>query len=331
MARPKKKKAPTVSLSTTLDDDALLDAAIAEKDAAVRKMQAEAKEKDSSELALSAQLAAAKLGMQEQLHPRLSVKELVERMNVVPTFAIVNVTGGGKRHVPMRFADDEVTPQEVCAFFADPAEAKRALGQAQRTCPDMELVLGAVPLGNAFSLVVGWAEAKGSAPFTIRGSETLTKDMRPHLKKQLDKLGMPSYWQCPVILCDEVTSATVTPAFLDHASFAATWKAVGRSEPPSSSLKITDLRVLVNMILRCPASSGDNWTNVRFLGLQSAHDMATAGLDQLEAAGGVGSGKGSGDRQVQEAEARPKVSSSPPDPADEPPALESANEVVEVQ
>ena len=68
----KKGKAPAVS-----DDDALLDAAIAEKDAAVRKMQAEAKEKDSSELALSAQLAAAQLGMQEQLHPRLTVKEIV--------------------------------------------------------------------------------------------------------------------------------------------------------------------------------------------------------------------------------------------------------------
>ena len=60
----------------------------------------------------------------------------------------------------------------------------------------------------------------------------------------------------------------MTPVFLDHASFAATWKAVGRKEPPSSSLKITDLRVLVNMILRAPASAGDNWANVRFLGLK---------------------------------------------------------------
>ena len=328
MARPKKKKAPTVSLSTTLDDDALLDAAIAEKDAAVRKMQAEAKEKDSSELALSAQLAAAKLGMQEQLHPRLSVKELVERMNVVPTFAIVNVTGGGKRHVPMRFADDEVTPQEVCAFFADPAEAKRALGQAQRTCPDMELVLGAVPLGNAFSLVVGWAEAKGSAPFTIRGSETLTKDMRPHLKKQLDKLGMPSYWQCPVILCDEVTSATVTPVFLDHAGLTLTWKAVGRSEPPPSSLKIIDLRILINTML-APDSKGVNWTTARFLGVQSGHDMATAGLDQLEAAGGVGSGKGSGDGL--KASVDTSLLRAPAEADDDPPALEPSCKAVEVQ
>ena len=160
MAKPKKAKAPAVD-----DDDALLDAAIAEKEAAVRKMQAEAKEKESAELALSAQLAAAKLGMQEQVFPRLGVKELVERMNSVPTFAIVNVAGGGKRHLPMRFADDEVTPQEVCAFFADPAEAKRALEQAQRACPDMELVLGAgEPAGT---LTVVFARAMLERP-TLR-------------------------------------------------------------------------------------------------------------------------------------------------------------------
>ena len=162
----------------------------------------------------------------------------------MPTFAIMNVKGGAKKHVPMRFADDEVTPEGCARFFADPAEAKRSLGQAH-ACPDMELVLGVVPLGHALALVVGWADGKGSAPFTIRGSEKLTKDVRAHLKKQLKKLGMPAYWQIPVILCDELTTAAVMPVFLEHASLAAAARRGGRGHS-TSTLKIFDLRARAN-------------------------------------------------------------------------------------
>ena len=59
------------------------------------------------------------------------------------------------------------------------AEAKQALNQARAACPDMHLVLGAMPLGHAFALTVGWAEAIGEHPFTIRGSRELTKGTRP--------------------------------------------------------------------------------------------------------------------------------------------------------
>ena len=53
----------------------------------------------------------------------------------------------------------------MCAFFVDPAEAKQALNQARAACPDMHLVLGAMPLGHAFALTVGWAqEADGPKP-----------------------------------------------------------------------------------------------------------------------------------------------------------------------
>jgi len=284
MAKPKKKKAPTaVSQSTAADDDALLDAAIAEKEAALRKQS------------------------------RFTVQEIVERMNNVPAFAIYKAVGVEKTHLPTSIADDGGTPQEVSAFFADPAEAKRALSEAQRACPDMELVLGAVQLGNAFSLAVGWVAAmchQGSAPFTLRGSETLTKNMRPHLMAQLDKMGMPSSWQIPVIICDELTTAATKPVFLDHASFAAAWKAAGHSKPPPSSLMVTDLRIVVDMVLRCPASSSDQWKNVRFVGFQRAHDVAVAALDEFKAAGGIdiGSGKNCSDEAVKEEEKSPGTS-----------------------
>jgi len=226
----------------------------------------------------------------------LSVKELVERMNDVPTFAIMNDTARGKKFVPMKFADDgDTTLPEVCAFFIDPIEAKKALVQAGRACPDMNLVLGVMPLGNAFALVVGWAEAQGDRPFTIRGSAALTSDMRPHLKRQLESEGLPSYWQLPVIVCDELQSATALPVFLTHAGLSATWKAAGRLGAPPTQLKILDLRLLVQTMLAPFRETGMDWRVVRFVGSELASRVVQQGLDHLDAAGGIGSGKASGD------------------------------------
>ena len=93
-------------------DDALLDAAIAEKEATFRRLQQQAQQSGGS--GKEAQLAAAKLGIQTAAEPTLTVQALVERMNDVPTFAIVNVVNGLKKYVPMRFQDGKVGAPEVC-------------------------------------------------------------------------------------------------------------------------------------------------------------------------------------------------------------------------
>lgn len=301
-------------------DDALLDAAIAEKEANIRRLQQQARQNGRS--GVQAQLAAAQLGMQTAAEPRLSVQALVERMNDVPTFAIVNVSSGAKKYVPMRFQDGEVAAPEVCPFFIDPNEATRAMSIAARAAPDMELVLGVIPLGHAFALVVGWAEAQGNTPFTIRGSEVLARDVRPHLEKQCKKAGMPSYWTCPVIMCDELQSNAVRPVFLTHEGFLEAWKATGSTAPPPTKLQIMDLRVLVNTMLG--RFEGVDWQTVRFLGNKSGHCVVKKGLDDLEAAGGIGSGRGSGDKH--------KSGPTVPlwaDPDDDLPSLEPDGETVQ--
>ena len=205
-------------------DDALLEAAMAQAAAERTKLETEAKLKAKSNLA--AQLAASQLGIKEAMEPQLRVADVVERLDAVPTFAIMNesTTDGSKRFVPMAFPDDlEGDPESaphVCAFFLDPKEAKSALVQAQKLRPELTLVLGAMPLGHAFGLTVGWAEAVGTHPFTIRGSPPLTRDTRDHIKAGLDKAGLPSYWQIPVILCEALHSPTVMPVFFTHDVYA---------------------------------------------------------------------------------------------------------------
>ena len=139
MGNKGKKKAPADS------DDALLNAAIAQADAerAAVSSAASAKEKQKSAASLAKQLAASKLGIQEQMEPQLCKEDLVRLLDAVPTFAIMNERGdGSKTFVPMAFANDdegpstEGGPPQVCAFFLDPAEAQRSLVQAQRAVLD---------------------------------------------------------------------------------------------------------------------------------------------------------------------------------------------------
>jgi len=298
MAKGKKKKQATTNAPD--DDDALLAAAMSQ--AAEERVQVRLAE----EKARAAQLAAAQLGMQEQMEPQMRIQHLVGRMNEVPTFGIMTESENGKRFVPMRFDDGDAgsaAGPQVCAFFLDPDEARRTLAQAQQAVPELRLVIGAIPLGHAFSLVVGWAEAKGDAPFTIRGSASLTKDVRQHVQKQLESAGLPAYWQIPVILCDELCTPTVVPVFLTHEGLSACWKAAGREGPPPKTLKIVDLRLLVPTMLEHASQSALDWRNVRFLGCENGSRALKHGLDELEASGGIGSGHGSGDRAALEAEA----------------------------
>jgi hypothetical protein len=128
-------------------DDAILAAAMAQ---AAEERAAQQARKDQ---ARKEQLMASQLGIQQRMEPQLGVKALVELLDAVPTFAIMNEVGTQKRFVPMRFSEDSTATDapEVCAFFLDPAEAKRSLQQAQSAAPDMTLVLGAMPLGHGAS------------------------------------------------------------------------------------------------------------------------------------------------------------------------------------
>ena len=287
-------------------DDALLDAAIAQ--ASEERAAKEAEDKAKASAAREAQILASQVGMQEQLAPQLKVKDVVELLDTIPTFAIMNDSDGGqKKFMPMKFAiegdSSPASTPEVCAFFIDPAEAKRTLAHAQAACPDLRLVLGAMPLGHAFALTVGWAEAKGTAPFVIRGSPGLTMDCRAHLVPQLEKAGLPSYWQIPVIMCEELQSAAVLPVFLTHGGLASTWKAAGHEGPPPKRLHILDLRMLVDQMLQPPGAERVNWSTVRFLGCERGSAVAESLVGELHAAGGFGSGKGSGDAAALAAEA----------------------------
>jgi hypothetical protein len=255
------------------NDDALLDAAIKENVAA--KQQAAAKKEEEEISAMAAEMSVR----------QLSKQDVVGKLDEIPTFCVMNEAADGKKKfVPMRFADSDGAPgPECCAFFIEPSEAKESLQQAAKAAPDMNLVIGCMPLGMAYALCAGWAEAQGSSTFILRTSRQLTQRMKPLMTRQLEQLGMEaSSWHFPVFMCEELQSPTVLPVFLSHDGLAATWEATGKTGPPPSKLSCLDLRVVVAQMLKPFKETGSDWSIVRFLGTERAYNVVREGLDQLD-------------------------------------------------
>jgi hypothetical protein len=131
-----------------------------------------------------------------------------------------------------------------------------------------------------------------------------------------------------VLLCEETQSAAVLPIFFSHEGLATTWKRLGRTDeagaarPVPTRLNILDLRLLVDAMLKPYSESQVDWTVARFVGLESASHVIASSLNELDAVGGVGSGRGSGDAAALHAEAAArKAAARAADPELDPPAL----------
>lgn len=128
------------------DDDALLEAAIAEnlriKDEAAKTLTAHKEE---------AQQPDQKSSPAELPGKGLTREEIIRKLNAVPTFCILNAD---KSIVGM----ENPKGGEMCTWFLDPGEAKAWLVAAIRENPDVRgLHLGVTPLGIAFAFAAGWA------------------------------------------------------------------------------------------------------------------------------------------------------------------------------
>lgn len=315
-----KKKSTAAASSLADSDDALIEAAIAANKQAMVLAQKEKEEEArvAKEVELRRIEATAKGGVQWE---GLTQEQIVEKLSEIPTFAIMHATEEGKKFVPMTFKEGPSdTGMASCAFFAEPAEAKFTLQQAKAQHPDMDLVLGVMPLGKAYALCEGWAEAQVQhAPFTLRAEPKVAKDMRPVLKKQLELQKLPSQWTFPVFICEELQSPTCLPVFLTREGLAATWKAAGKSEPPPKNITVTDLRILVSEMQKGFKVTGCDWSIVKFLGSESAWDAIKDDLAKEGASGAAVAGPGKGVLPTAETQGEQKA--APAEPEDEEPPV----------
>ena len=130
--------------STVEDDDALLEAAIAEN-LGIKEQEPPA----PAEKPAAAKQAAASGG--ELAGAALTREEIIRKLNAVPTFCLLNAD---KSIVGM----ENPNGGEMCCWFLDPAEARAWLAAAVKENPDVRgLHLGVTPLGMAFAFTTVWA------------------------------------------------------------------------------------------------------------------------------------------------------------------------------
>jgi len=253
-------KAPVVAAPSTDSDDALLEAAIAEN--AKLKAEQEAQAVGSSNGNGSSNGSGSSKGETPPARA-LTRDEIVEKLNAVPTFCILN----GESNI-VGLQDTERPGLEVCWWFTDAEDGKEALAAAKANNPDVPgLHLGVTPLGIAFALANGWAETSFYGDMRLGGSREPWgggQDVGPMLREQLQSEGLEAGgWQLPVFCTDELQSPTAMPVFLSRKALVEAWVTSGRKigDLPAN-LTMMDVRLLVHQMQTDGVFA---WSTVHFL------------------------------------------------------------------
>ena len=220
------------------DDDALLDAAIAENKATQAKAHTQQQQKAPAEKEARKQPAAAPAGV------ALTKDQIIEKLNAVPSFCLLN----GETNI-VGLQDPENPKFEVCFWMTDAADAKEMLAAAkQNNSAEVasRLHLGVTPLGIAFALASGWMETSFYGDMRLRGAQEDTENVTAMLQGQVAAQGMEqASWQVPVFCCDELQSPQSKPMFLSRKALQESWVVSGRKLADLPQTAVMDLRVLV--------------------------------------------------------------------------------------
>jgi len=238
------------------DDDALLDAAIAEN-----KKLSEAAAKEEAAPAVG----AAAAGPSKRAPAALGMEVLIKKLNAAPTFCILN---GQREIVGLKDPTDPTGQLEVCVWFIDPQEAKETLAAVKEANPELraELHLGVTPLGVSYAFAAGLAESTFFGSKVLRGSrEPFANGQDPTalLREQAISQGLtPPSWHVPVFCCDELQSESVLPVFLSRKALAEAWVTSGRKIAAlPQNLTVMDLGVLVCQM----QTDATDWTTLHFV------------------------------------------------------------------
>lgn len=228
----------------------------------------------------------------------LEVQEVVEKLNTVPAFKVVDDETGDIVPTPGKGG-------EAClCWYADPHDARVALAIVAAREPGRQLSLGTTPLGTALAMSEGWGTGLPSMPLRLQASSAVLRSVRDVLSPLPERAAAALNARTsafPVFLMEELQSPSVAPVFFRREDLASCWRISGRApEALPDSLTLYDLRVLVLKMM----STGADWRSLMFVAPGSS-------LQHIDAASQHGAVR---DLERQAAVAR----------GDEPPPLEEA-------
>ena len=253
------------------DDDALLDAAIAENKANVdREAESAANQLQLRDEAEAAQEAANKQLTDDVVahalgRDPLTHQSVVDKLDALPVFHIKAANGN---MVP---TDDAGTP--CGCFYLDADDAKRQMARLEETNAVLGLELEVTPLGTAFALSEGWSQVPEGTQLRLQGSLALLASL-PEPPEPLPQVLQQRFNQLtsalPLIWIEgHRTWKGETPFYSDVLTLLSEWtRGTGKSKEQMPAVTVIDLRLVVARML----SQADDWRRVCFVPARKAMD-----------------------------------------------------------
>ena len=215
----------------------------------------------------------------------LSKEEIVEKLNGVPTFAVMQSDGS-----VISLPDPTGSPgEECCTWFMDAAEARSTLRKVVAANPDLTgLHLACHGLGDFLNLCNGWprkadsALPSGDAPrLKLQGSREVTAAVGPQLVTALKGQGLDAgTWQLAVFIAEELSQAgpegeqILLPVFLNPNDVRAAFDKVGLPPKALERVNVMELRQLLRSMLEPAPDAVNPWRAVRFVPSPEAMALA---------------------------------------------------------
>lgn len=207
----------------------------------------------------------------------LTREDVIDKLNKVPTFAIVDEND---HVVPIRTE----TGADIC-WFTDAAEVQKLLELTRAASPDRTFHIAVTPLGAAFAQCQGFAsigdDGDSEAPhdgylkgtLKLRGPRAVVDAAQEELRAQQAAQGVePGDWVLPVYCHDDFQTPQMMPMFFSAEDFSAGWTRSGRSaDNMPGQLAMMDLRVLVKQMSETDAF---DWSIFAFVSSEAAYTLA---------------------------------------------------------
>ena len=223
-AKGTKVKAPAAAAE---DDDALLDAAIAEN---ARIREAEKALKD----------AMAKMNAKAST---LTMEQTLEKLGKVMLFSIFRMMEDGSRDVCQ-------SPDGALTFYADASDAEADLAELRALEPSAQLGLSHTSLGRAFALTQGLMGLKAPTNTRLQFSrEVVAAEGDAGVPKEL-RAKMASAGPMPLFYSEQIDNGAVTPVFFHREDLLEYYHAAHGADAKPPQVTLTDLRVVVARTLQ---------------------------------------------------------------------------------
>ena len=237
---------------------------------------------------------ATALGLKKhQVTGRMSNQEVLEKLNKVPVFCIMESSGS------IISLPDGNDGDEACTWYLDPHEAVDVLKKCRAANPGDALRLVAHRLGDALQMCGGWPgdglpAAQYDGKLNLKPHKAFAEPIQTQLVSSVRQENLePGAWVVPTFVAEELAQAgpegeqRALPIYLSPLDLRDAYAKAGvlNGQVAQTGPRVLELRVLVKHMLDEPKEYPNAWRAVEFVPTPQAIELVQM-LDEQQAKSG---------------------------------------------